>query len=328
MINGYWLEDNPQKKLNRVGMRIVFMGTPDFAVPSLDILVRNGYNIVGVITATDKMGGRGGKQLLQSAVKKYAVEHNLKVLQPKNLKDQEFISELKALKADLQIVVAFRMLPEVVWKMPKLGTYNLHGSLLPKYRGAAPIHWAVINGEKETGVTSFKLKHEIDTGDIAFQEKLPINENETTGDIHDKMMYLGAEVILKTVQAIENNSITFSPQNPSEVSKAPKIWHDTCEIDFTKSTSEVHNFIRGLSPFPGAYMELLGKKVKILKSTRSMDVISDSTPGSFLSDNKSYLKLKCSDGYIDVLTIKMEGKRQMDIQTFLNGYDIVKEMEN
>ena len=309
-------------------MRIVFMGTPDFAVPSLDILVRNGYDIVGVITATDKMGGRGGKQLLQSAVKKYAVQHDLKVLQPKNLKAPEFIEDLKALKADLQIVVAFRMLPEVVWNMPKLGTYNLHGSLLPKYRGAAPIHWAVINGEKETGVTSFKLKHEIDTGDIAFQEKLPIEENETTGNIHDKMMHLGAEVILKTVQAIADESISFSPQDPNEVSKAPKIWHDTCEIDFNKSSAKVHNFIRGLSPFPGAYTELLGKKVKILKSRRSTDLISDSSPGSFLSDNKSYLKMKCADGYVDVLTIKMEGKRQMDIQTFLNGYDISKEMEN
>lgn len=309
-------------------MRIVFMGTPDFAVPSLDILVQNGYNIVGVVTATDKMGGRGGKQLLQSAVKKYALEHDLKVLQPKNLKSPEFIEELGSLNADLQIVVAFRMLPEVVWDMPPQGTYNLHGSLLPKYRGAAPIHWAVINGDDETGVTSFKLKHEIDTGDIAFQEKLKIGPDETTGEVHDKMMDLGARVILKTVQAVESNTISFSPQDANEVSKAPKIWHETCNIDFEQPSQNVHNFIRGLSPFPGAYTTLQNKQIKILRSKLNPNLIGDGAPGTFLSDNSSYLSMKCSDGYIDILSIKMEGKRLMDIQTFLNGYDLRKELDD
>lgn len=306
-------------------MKIVFMGTPDFAVPSLDILVRNGYDVVGVVTATDKMGGRGGKQLLQSAVKKYALEHNLNILQPKNLKSPDFIKELQALEADLQIVVAFRMLPEVIWDMPPQGTYNLHGSLLPKYRGAAPIHWAVINGDKETGVTSFKLKHEIDTGDIAFQEKLTIGPNETTGDVHDRMMELGAQVVLRTLQAIEDNTISFTTQDVSLVSKAPKIWHETCKINFDQSIQSVHNFIRGLSPFPGAYCTFQGKQIKILRSKLNRELIGNSISGTFVSDNSTFLSIKCIDGYIDVLSIKMEGKRLMDIKTFLNGYDLNKD---
>jgi len=220
-------------------MKIIFMGTPEFAVPSLDILVKNGYDVVAVITSTDKYGGRGGKKLIESAVKKYAVSQNIPVLQPKNLKSLEFIEELKSYEADLQLVVAFRMLPVVVWDMPKLGTYNLHGSLLPRYRGAAPINWAVINGDKYTGVTTFKLKHAIDTGDLMHQEKIAITEDDTAGSVHDKMMDLGANLILKTVKSIESGDYETFPQDESQVSKAPKIFHDTCEIDFSKTADLV-----------------------------------------------------------------------------------------
>ena len=213
-------------------MRIIFMGSPDFAVPSLDILIENGYEVVGVITATDKKGGRGNKKVIESAVKKYALEKGLRLLQPKNLKNVDFVEELRTLKADLQVVVAFRMLPEVVWNMPTIGTFNLHGSLLPKYRGAAPIHWAVINGETETGVTSFFIKHEIDTGDMLLQSKLPIGPSETTGDVHDRMMQLGAEVVLKSVQTIEKGDYQLREQDHNLASKAPKIFRETCEINF------------------------------------------------------------------------------------------------
>ncbi len=298
------------------------MGTPDFAVPSLKILHENNFDIVGVITATDKHGGRGGKQLITSAVKKYAVEHNLPVLQPKNLKAPAFIEELKALKADLQIVVAFRMLPEIVWNMPAHGTYNLHGSLLPKYRGAAPIHWAVINGEKETGVTSFKLKHAIDTGDLLFQEKLAIEAQDTTGDVHDKMMHLGAEVILKTVQAVANDQIVLKKQSETDASHAPKLNRDNCKIDFTKSTPEVINFIRGLSPFPLAWTTLDFKETKIIEAEAEELFTHKYYPGTMLSDNKTYLYYCTQDSAISILKLKMSGKKVMDIKSFLNGYKL------
>ena len=210
------------------------MGTPDFAVPSLDILVQNGLNVVAVITSTDKYGGRGGKKLIESAIKKYAVSKEIPVLQPKNLKNPEFLEELASYKADLQLVVAFRMLPVVVWDMPKLGTYNLHGSLLPRYRGAAPINWAVINGDKYTGVTTFKLKHAIDTGDLMYQEKVQITEDDNAGSVHDKMMIVGANLVLKTVKSIISADYQTFPQDESQVSKAPKIFHETCEIDYNK----------------------------------------------------------------------------------------------
>lgn len=300
-------------------MRIVFMGTPDFAVPCLDILVKNGYDVVGVITATDKMGGRGKKKVLESAIKKYAVEQGIKVLQPKNLKAPEFIEELKSLNADLQIVVAFRMLPEVVWNMPPMGTVNLHGSLLPRYRGAAPINWAVINGDTETGVTTFKLKHEIDTGDMIFQERMSIGDDETVGEVHDRMMVLGAETILKTVKAIESNDYQLLPQDVSQVSKAPKIHTDTCEIDFNQSTQKVHDFIRGLSPYPTAWTTLEELKLKIYKSTKEHHD-HDDVAGRFISDNKHYFKIATLDGYINVLELQLQGKKRMKVKDFLNGY--------
>ncbi|MCR9287504.1 MAG: methionyl-tRNA formyltransferase [Bacteroidetes bacterium] len=300
-------------------MRIVFMGTPDFAVPSLEILLENGYDVVGVITSTDKYGGRGNKKLIESAVKKFAVSKGLNVLQPKNLKAPEFIEELQSLKADLQIVVAFRMLPVVVWDMPEIGTFNLHGSLLPKYRGAAPIHWAVINGEKETGVTTFFLKHEIDTGDLLFQEKLEIGENETTGEIHDRMMLLGAKVVLKTVKAIEQGNYMAKPQDNTLVTKAPKLFKETCEIDFNQSTEKVHNFIRGLSPFPSAWTILDGQQLKLLRATKEI-AAHNIEPGKYISDNKNYLKFSTTDGFVSIHELQLQGKRRMEIKDFLNGY--------
>ncbi len=311
-------------------MKIVFMGTPDFAVPSLDILVKNGYDIAAVITATDKMGGRGGKQVLQSAVKKYAIDNNLPVLQPEKLKNPEFIDILRGINADLFIVVAFRMLPEIVWTMPPLGTFNLHGSLLPKYRGAAPLNWAVINGEKETGVTTFFLKHEIDTGDIIFRESLAISDDETVGEVHDRMMVLGANTVLKTVQAIENQEITPLPQLDIAATHAPKIFQETCEIDFSQTTDDVHNFIRGLSPFPTAWTTLDGLKLKVFKTSKEIGFenippqyktnLGSILTGKFVSDGKSYLKITTANGFIHALDVQLEGRKRMSIRDFLNGY--------
>ncbi len=300
-------------------MRIIFMGTPEFAVPSLDILVQNGYNVVAVITSTDKYGGRGGKKLIESAVKKYAVSKDIPVLQPKNLKNTEFIEELASYKADLQLVVAFRMLPVVVWDMPRQGTYNLHGSLLPRYRGAAPINWAVINGDKHTGVTTFKLKHAIDTGDLMYQEKVQITEDDNAGSVHDKMMTVGADLILKTVQSIGSGDYKTFPQDELQVSKAPKIFHETCEIDFNKSTDEVYNFVRGLSPYPGAWMTLDGLEMKVFDTERSYeDTVA--VVGTIITDDKKYIKIAASDGYIILKDVKLQGKKRMDIRSFLNGY--------
>lgn len=300
-------------------LRIVFMGTPEFAVASLDALVKAGCNIVCVITAPDKPAGRG-MQLQQSAIKKYAVENNLHVLQPEKLKKPEFLSELKSLNADLQIVVAFRMLPEIVWDMPPMGSVNLHGSLLPQYRGAAPINWAVINGEKETGVTTFKLKHEIDTGDILLQESFAIGENETAGEVHDKMKEIGAALLVKTVKGLADNSLKEVPQIfDAALKHAPKLFTDTCKIDFNKGTEEVHNLIRGLSPFPGAFTSLNGKTLKIYKSEKEINSSADE-PGSFKTDNKTFLKFACADGYILVKELQLEGKKRMSVEDFLRGY--------
>ena len=245
-------------------MKIIFMGSPDFAVPSLDILIKNGYEVVAVVTSPDSFGGRGGKQLIQSPIKKFAEAHHIPILQPTNLKSSEFINSLKSFKADLQIVVAFRMLPEVVWNMPPLGTYNLHGSLLPLYRGAAPIHHAVMNGEKITGVTCFKLKHEIDTGDILMQESLDIKEDDTTGMVHDKMMNLGANVILESVKLIADGKYSFIRQDDLNATKAPKLFHHNCEIDFDQDVHRVYNFIRGLSPFPGSWCNVDDMEIKMI----------------------------------------------------------------
>lgn len=302
-------------------MRIIFMGTPEFAVPSLDILVKNNYNVVAVITSMDSYGGRGGKQLIQSAVKKYALEHDIPILQPKNLKAPSFIEELASYKADIQIVVAFRMLPQVVWNMPPLGTFNLHGSLLPKYRGAAPINHAVIQGESITGVTSFKLKHEIDTGDVVLQEEMAIDEKDNAGTVHDKMMILGADVVLRTVQLAESRDITFKPQNHEEATPAPKIFHENCEIDFNLPAVKIYNFIRGLSPYPGAWCTIDDKEMKILDSTYAL-ITDDVAVGKIVYDNKKSFKIRCSDGYIYPKMVKQAGKKLMSTPDFLNGYTI------
>lgn len=295
------------------------MGTPDFAVPSLDILVQNGLNVVAVITSTDKYGGRGGKKLIESAIKKYAVSKEIPVLQPKNLKNPEFLEELASYKADLQLVVAFRMLPVVVWDMPKLGTYNLHGSLLPSYRGAAPINWAIINGDKYTGVTTFKLKHAIDTGDLMYQEKVQITEDDNAGSVHDKMMIVGANLVLKTVKSIISADYQTFPQDESQVSKAPKIFHETCEIDYNKPSDEIYNFVRGLCPYPGAWMTLDGLEMKVFDIEISFED-NIAIAGTIITDNKRYIKIAASDGYIILNDVKLQGKKRMDIKSFLNGY--------
>ncbi len=297
------------------------MGTPDFAVPSLDILVKSGYDIVAVITATDKMGGRGGKKLIESPIKNYAVANKIKVLQPKNLKSAEFLQSLKSLKADLQIVVAFRMLPEVVWNMPPKGTYNLHGSLLPKYRGAAPIHWAVINGDNETGVTTFKLKHEIDTGDILLQEAFTIQDYDTTGTVHNKMMHVGAKVLLESVQLIERDELNFRPQDQNLVSKAPKIYSQDAEINEDMNATDAYNLIRGMNPFPTAWTILNNKKLKVYQSDLVLKEGNEFN-SFFDSNNKDYLRMNFKDGYLELKIIQMEGKRKMNITEFLNGYDL------
>jgi len=302
-------------------MRIVFMGTPDFAVPSLDILIENGYEVVGVITATDKRGGRGGKKLLQSDVKKYAEKKGLHILQPPNLKDPDFQAELRALKADLQIVVAFRMLPKSVWDMPPLGTMNLHGSLLPKYRGAAPINWAIINGEKETGVTTFFLKHEIDTGDLLLQAKTAIGEEETVGELYLRLKKIGAELVLQSVQLIEEGDYELQSQDESVVCHAPKIFHKDCQIDFDQPTQKVHDFIRGLSPYPTAWMLLDGKKMKVFRAEREM-ATHDLTASEIVTDNKKYLKIATQDGFINLLKIQPSKRKKMDVRSFLNGYEV------
>ncbi|MEY4906113.1 MAG: hypothetical protein RLZZ292_3928 [Bacteroidota bacterium] len=295
------------------------MGTPDFAVPTLSLLVQQGYDVVAVVTATDKLGGRGGKELIQSAVKKFAVANNIPVLQPEKFRDPVFLEQLKSYQADLQIVVAFRMLPEMVWNMPRFGTMNLHGSLLPAYRGAAPINWAVIKGEKETGVTTFFLQQAIDTGDTLLSAKLSIDDNETAGDIHDRMMLLGAETVLKSVQIIESGSYSATPQDENKTSAAPKIFTETCEINFNQTTADVHNFIRGLSPFPTAWTKLHGETLKIFKASKEI-VFHDIAVGTFVSDHKNYLKIATLDGFMLLEEIQLQGKKRMIIRDFLNGY--------
>ena len=308
-------------------MRIVFMGTPDFAVESLRVLVENNYNIVGVVTMPDKPAGRGHK-IQFSPVKKYALEHNLPILQPEKLKDEAFLDELRVLKADLQIVVAFRMLPEVVWDMPKHGTFNLHASLLPQYRGAAPINWAIINGEKETGATTFFLTHEIDTGKIILQEKIPIAEADNAEIVHDKLMTMGSGLVKKTVDLIAENKVDAIDQSQfiqskTELKSAPKIFKETCEIDLKKNIEEVYNFVRGLSPYPAAWMNITfqGQEEMVLKVFEvEKDFEKHDLPiGTLVTDGKKQAKIALKDGFIMLNSVQAAGKKRMEIGELLRG---------
>lgn len=302
--------------------RIVFMGTPAFAVASLSALLQAKMNVVGVVTAPDKPAGRG-MQLQQSAVKQFALAHNLPVLQPEKLKSPEFFEALKQWQPDLQVVVAFRMLPEQIWSFPSMGTLNVHGSLLPQYRGAAPINWAIINGEKETGVTTFQLQHAIDTGAILLQDRIPIAPNNTAGEIHDTMMEVGAQLLVKTLHGLFDNSIKAVPQEQVignlALQHAPKIFTNDCEIDWEKPCASIHNLIRGLAPFPGAITKIDGKIVKLFL-TQLIEGTPTEVAGSFVTDGKTYAKIACKDGYIGLSDIQWEGKKRMPIIDFLRGY--------
>jgi methionyl-tRNA formyltransferase len=314
-------------------LRIVFMGTPDFAVASLKALVDGGYKVVGVITTPDKPAGRGNK-LTESAVRKYAVENNLRVLQPEKLKNPEFLAELENLKADLQVVVAFRMLPEVVWNMPKMGTFNLHGSLLPQYRGAAPLNWAVINGETKTGVTTFLLDHEIDTGKIIFKRETPIGENETVGEVHDRLMEIGAQLVVETVDAIAEGNIQAIPQSDlideNSIKHAPKIFKEDCKIDWTKDPETIRNLIRGLSPYPAAWTNLVHLKTgtEILTKlffAQIVDSEKNAEPGTLESDGKTFLKVACQNGWLQISDVQIAGKKRMKTEEFLRGFQQIGE---
>ena len=302
--------------------RIVFMGTPAFAVASLSALLQAKMNVVGVVTAPDKPAGRG-MQLQQSAVKQFALAHNLPILQPEKLKSPDFFEALKQWEPDLQVVVAFRMLPEKIWSFPPMGTLNVHGSLLPQYRGAAPINWAIINGEKETGVTTFQLQHAIDTGAILLQDRIPIAPNNTAGEIHDTMMEVGAQLLVKTLHGLFDNSIKAVPQEQVigniALQHAPKIFTKDCEIDWEKPCASIHNLIRGLAPFPGAITKIDGKIVKLFL-TQMIEVPPTEVPGSFVTDGKTFAKIACKDGYIGLADIQWEGKKRMPIIDFLRGY--------
>jgi methionyl-tRNA formyltransferase len=310
-------------------LRIVFMGTPEFAVASLQALVEAGARIVGVITVPDKPAGRG-MQVQQSPVKKYAVEKGLKLLQPEKLKHHDFLEELKTLEADLQVVVAFRMLPEIVWNMPSMGTINLHASLLPQYRGAAPINWAIINGEKQTGLTTFKLKQEIDTGDILLQEMISIGEDETAGELHDRMKETGAGLVVKTVKGLADGIVNEIPQHAEEgivqpdgsvqpVREAPKIHTETCRINWSQPVEVVYNLVRGLSPYPAAFIVINERILKIFRSKKEpcFPAVSE---GEYETDGKTFLKFACTNGYLHLLDVQLEGKKRMSIEEFLRGY--------
>jgi methionyl-tRNA formyltransferase len=300
-------------------LRIVFMGTPEFAVPMLDTLLVSSHQVVGVVTAPNKPAGRG-MQTMESEVKKFAKEKSLHILQPEKLKNENFIAELKSLNADLFVVVAFRMLPEVIWRLPPLGTINLHASLLPQYRGAAPINWAIINGEKETGVTTFFIQHEIDTGKIIFQEKIPVRNDENVGELYAELMHLGAKVLRQTVDAIAENNYPQIPQDHiKDIKHAPKIFKETCKIDWNKSVEFNYNFIRGLSPYPGAFTLLNGKVLKIYKAQKVSVAHSANNLTEFETDGKTYLHFKCHNGFISVKECQLEGKKRMDVEEFLRG---------
>lgn len=313
--------------MEKKDLRIVYMGTPDFAVESLRCLVEGGYNVVGVITMPDKPAGRGHK-VQYSPVKQYALEQNLPLLQPEKLKDEGFVEALRTWKADLQIVVAFRMLPEVVWNMPRLGTFNLHASLLPQYRGAAPINWAVINGDTETGITTFFLKHEIDTGEVIQQVKVPIADTDNVGIVHDKLMMLGGKLVLETVDAILADNVKPIPQEDmiksGELRPAPKIFKDTCRIDWSKPVKQVYDFIRGLSPYPAAWTELQQADaepmtVKVFETEKILKEHSLAF-GAIVTDNKNYLHVAVDGGFIAIRSLQLAGKKRLETGDFLRGF--------
>ena len=308
--------------MDKKDIRIVYMGTPDFAVESLRALVEGGYNVVAVVTMPDKPAGRG-HQLQYSAVKQYALSAGLPILQPERLKDENFLVELKSYSADLQIVVAFRMLPEVVWNMPRLGTFNLHASLLPQYRGAAPINWAVMNGDTETGATTFMLQHEIDTGNIILQERIPIANDENVGSVHDRLMVMGAQLVTRTVDTIieaENKGVelpTIPQDNALELRPAPKIFKDTCAIDFSRNAEQVRNHIRGLSPYPAAWISEMPANHPLAEVLRGAKVYKAAITKH--AEQKGHIIVPCADGYIDLLELQLPGKKRMDAAALLNG---------
>ena len=319
--------------MKKEDLRIVYMGTPDFAVESLRCLVEGGYNVVGVITMPDKPAGRGHK-LQFSPVKQYALEQNLPLLQPEKLKDEAFVEALREWKADLQIVVAFRMLPEVVWNMPRLGTFNLHASLLPQYRGAAPINWAVINGDTETGITTFFLRHEIDTGEVIQQVRIPIADTDNVGIVHDKLMMLGGKLVTETVDAILNDAVKPIPQEEmavvGELRPAPKIFKETCRIDWNQPVKRIYDFIRGLSPYPAAWTELINPSgepvvVKIFESEKRFET-HQLLPGTIVTDGKKSLKVAVTDGFIGILALQFPGKKRLRTEELLRGYKITGDM--
>lgn len=318
--------------MKKEDLRILFMGTPEFAVESLKALVENNYNVAAVVTMPDKPAGRGYK-LQASPVKEYALQKGLTILQPEKLKDEDFLNQLRDLKIDLQVVVAFRMLPEVVWAMPPKGTFNLHSSLLPQYRGAAPINWAIINGEKETGVTTFFLSHEIDTGDIIFREKTEISKLDNAESVHDRLMVMGAKLVLRTVDAVIDGTVKSIPQDEiavieDELKLAPKIFKDDCRVNWSKSSEEIFNFIRGLSPYPAAWTELHHPetdeiiRVKLFAGSLSENVETEQPSGSILTDNKSYLKVVTAGGVLNITDLQLSGKKRMNSIDFLNGYKL------
>ena len=299
-------------------VKVIFMGTPEFAVPSLEILIKNNLAVVAVVTAPDKPQGRGQK-IVYSPVKTCALQYNIPVLQPPNLKAESFLEELRSYGADLQVVVAFRMLPEAVWSMPRLGTFNLHASLLPQYRGAAPINWAIINGENETGVTTFFLRHDIDTGSIIFQEREPIHDDDNAGTLYERLMMRGARLVLKTVQAIQTGEYETTPQPEVAPKHAPKIFKETCEINWDQPAASVRNFVRGLSPYPAAWTTVAGKNFKIYQTSLVSRDPGNQKPGEYITDSKNYLYFKTQDGWISVDELQPEGKKRMAIKDFLRG---------
>jgi len=317
-------------------IRIIYMGTPDFAVEPLRRLVEGGYNVVAVVTMPDKPVGRHHDVLQQSPVKQFAVAHGIPVLQPERLKDEAFLQELSSYEADLQVVVAFRMLPEVVWAMPRLGTFNLHAALLPQYRGAAPINWAIINGDRETGITTFFLDHDIDTGQVIYRQAVPIHEDDDVEAVHDRLMLLGADLVLRTVDDVERGVVKPIPQSQLTVDgplrPAPKIFKETCQIRWADLTArEVYNFVRGLSPYPAAWTTLGGTMLKIYKTSilqsfhSSMKEDESPLPGTIDTDHKTYLRIACREGWVDVLSLQLAGKKRMPVEDFLRGAHIVEE---